>query len=92
MLRSAAGKDMGDANGTAPVAQTGIAAFAHARKHSPITDPLVSFGRPSLFGAAVANTRDKSPRTIQHRPACLGSSHIQIQYPSDPVDALVTER
>jgi hypothetical protein len=47
MLRSAAGKDMGDANGTAPGAQTGIAAFAHARKHSPITDPLVSFGRPS---------------------------------------------
>jgi len=44
--------------------------------------PLVSFGRPSLFGAAVANTRDKSPRTIQHRPACLVSSHIQIQYPS----------
>ena len=31
---------MGDANGTAPVAQTGIAAFAHARKHSPITDPI----------------------------------------------------
>ncbi len=44
--------------------------------------PLVSFGRPSLFGAAVANTRDESLRTIQHRPACLGSSHIQIQYPS----------
>jgi imidazolonepropionase-like amidohydrolase len=37
--------DMGPDNGTASVAQTGIAAFAHARKHSPITEETLRIMR-----------------------------------------------
>jgi hypothetical protein len=57
--------------------------------------PLVSFGRPSLFGAAVANTVAEEERDPVQFALCFHSTLAVMPsapYPSDPVDALVTER